>query len=128
METLTTNGIKISVESSYQSDQSKPIQQQYVFSYEITIENKSSHTVQLLRRHWFIFDSAGIRREVEGEGVIGQQPILKPGELHRYTSWCPLFSGMGKMHGVYSMVRLTDDASFKVRVPEFTMIAPTFLN
>lgn len=128
METLTTNGIKISVENYYQPNQSKPEQNQYVFAYNINIENKSTHTVQLLRRHWHIFDAIGERREVMGEGVIGKQPILKPGESHSYTSWCPLVSGIGKMHGTFSMIRLTDDARFEVEVPEFKMIEPPKLN
>lgn len=128
METLTTNGIKISVENYYQPNQSKPEQNQYVFAYNINIENKSTHTIQLLRRHWYIFDAIGERREVMGEGVIGKQPILKPGESHSYTSWCPLVSGIGKMHGTFSMIRLTDDARFEVEVPEFKMIEPPKLN
>ena len=128
METLTTNGIKISVETYYQASQSKPADNQYIFAYHIKIENKSPHTVQLLKRHWYIFDAIGQRREVEGEGVIGKQPILKPGEFHGYTSWCPLASGMGKMHGTFSMIRLTDDARFEVLVPEFKMVEPAKLN
>ena len=128
METLITKGIKISVVSKYQASQSRPVHNQYVFAYQITIENQSNHTVQLLRRHWYIFDASGMRREVEGDGVIGKQPILHPGESHQYTSWCPLFSGMGKMHGTYLMESQLDQSRFEVLVPEFQMIAPPKLN
>ncbi|MEM8908326.1 MAG: Co2+/Mg2+ efflux protein ApaG [Bacteroidota bacterium] len=128
METLTTKGIKVSVKVQYQSNQSRPVHNQYVFAYQIIIENKSPETVQLLRRHWHIFDSCGMRREVEGDGVIGKQPILRPGESHRYTSWCPLFSGLGKMHGTYLMERQADQTQFEVGVPVFHMVAPSIMN
>lgn len=128
METLTTKGIKISVAVRYQSSQSRPAHNQFVFAYQITIENLGEHTVKLLRRHWHIYDTCGMRREIEGEGVIGKQPILRPGELHQYTSWCPLFSGMGKMWGGYLMESQLDQSRFKVRIPEFQMIAPSKLN
>ena len=128
METLITKGIKISVETEYQPHQSKAEKNHFIFAYNIHIENKSTHTVQLLRRHWFIFDAIGQRREVEGEGVIGEQPILKSGETHSYKSFCPLFSGVGKMHGTFTMIRLTDDVVFKVVVPEFKMMIPSKMN
>lgn len=128
METLTTKGIKISVKVRYQTSQSRPVHNQYVFAYQVTIENKSEDTVQLLRRHWYIFDSCGMRREVEGDGVIGKQPILRPGESHQYTSWCPLFSGFGKMHGTYLMQQQNDSSTFEVGVPVFHMIAPSKMN
>ena len=82
METLITQGIKVSVLPSYQAAYSRPAQNRYIFAYHITIENQSTDTVQLLRRHWFIWDSNGTIREVEGEGVIGQQPVLDPGQKH----------------------------------------------
>ena len=128
METLTTKGIKVSVESFYQETQSRPLDRKYVFAYRITIENGSRYTVQLLRRHWHIVDSNDQRREVEGEGVIGQQPVLAPGESHQYVSWCPLTSEIGKMYGTYLMVRPEDQRTFDVRIPEFKLIAPFKLN
>lgn len=128
IETKITKGIKVSVSSRYQSDQSKPAQGQHVFAYQVTIENQSPHTVQLLKRHWYIFDACAIRREVEGDGVIGEQPVLKPGESHSYQSWCPLQSGIGTMGGYYTMVRITDDSNFKVEVPKFNMMAASMLN
>lgn len=128
MATQITRGIKISVEGQYHPEQSKPERNQYVFGYQVEIENQSSHTVQLLRRHWYIFDACAVRREVEGEGVIGEQPILKPGEIHRYSSWCPLISGIGTMHGNFTMLRVTDDSEFKVAVPKFSLAAPVLMN
>ncbi|MFN7116892.1 MAG: Co2+/Mg2+ efflux protein ApaG [Saprospiraceae bacterium] len=128
METLITRGIKVSVETQYQPAYSRPLEMKYVFSYHITIENMSEETVQLLRRHWYIFDSNGVIREVEGEGVIGKQPILHPGESHEYASWSPLMTEMGKMYGFYLFVRQSDDEQFKVQIPEFQLLAPFKLN
>ena len=100
----------------------------YVFTYRISIENNSQHTVQLLRRHWYIHDANTLVREVEGEGVVGQQPVLEAGESHEYVSGCNLKSGMGKMYGNYLMERVIDGKKFKVKIPEFTMFAPFKLN
>lgn len=128
METLTTNGIKISVETFYQKDYSRPLENKYIFAYRIYIENKSNHVVRLIRRHWFIKDSSGAVREVEGEGVIGKQPILSPGESHQYISWSPLTSDIGKMYGTYLMLNKDNNTEFKVSIPEFKLIAPFKLN
>ena len=125
METLTTQGIKVSVEPFYLPKESLPVQQRYVHAYRITIENKSQHTVQLLSRHWYIFESNGVLREVKGEGVVGQQPILEPSEKHQYTSWCPLMTDIGKMHGTFLMQRARDRFEFDVAVPMFKLIAPS---
>ncbi|MCB9284982.1 MAG: Co2+/Mg2+ efflux protein ApaG [Lewinellaceae bacterium] len=127
METLTTRGITISVETYYQEEHSRPIEQKHVFAYRITIENQSADTVQLLRRHWYIFDSIGLTREVEGEGVIGQQPVLQPSESHQYTSWCPLMTEIGKMYGTFLMEK-EDGTTFRARIPEFQLIAPQKMN
>jgi len=123
METTTTNGIRISVETFYQAEHSRPLEQKFVFAYRITIENNSPETVQLLRRHWFIFDSNGLKREVEGEGVVGLQPVLDPNESHQYTSWCPLMTEIGKMNGAFLMQR-SSGAVFEARIPEFHLVAP----
>ncbi len=128
MGTLTTKGIKISVATAYHKEHSEPAKHKYIFSYRIRIENESPHTVQLLRRHWFIFDANGGHREVEGEGVIGQKPVLQPGEMHEYVSWCPLITGIGKMKGNYLMQREMDQEEFLVPIPEFQLIVPAFLN
>jgi ApaG protein len=125
--TCISNGIKISVETFYQVEHSRPMENKYIFAYRITIENMGAYTVQLMRRHWFIHDSNGIVREVEGEGVIGQQPILVSQGVHQYVSWCHLFADMGKMKGHYTFAR-EDGELLKVDIPEFQMCAPFKLN
>ena len=128
MVTQITEGIKISVIVEYQSEFSIPEQFHYVFTYKVTIENRSEYTIQLQRRHWYIFDGAYNCNEVEGEGVVGQTPVLEPGECHKYVSGCNLKSGIGKMFGTYLMERMVDGKRFKVIIPEFVMIAPVLLN
>lgn len=128
MVTEITNGVKVSVETLYRGDQSNPELFHHVFSYQVRIENRSDQTVQLLRRHWFIYDSNLTIREIEGEGVVGEQPVLEPGQSHTYTSGCNFHTDMGKMHGTYQMMRLTDDTLFDVIIPEFVMIVPYRLN
>ncbi|GAB3200616.1 ApaG protein [Pontibacter aydingkolensis] len=128
MDTKTTEGVKVTVTTNYLPDYSSPVQQHYVFAYKISIENNSEFTVKLLRRHWYIHDATGIVREVEGEGVVGQQPTLEPGESHEYVSGCNLKTGMGKMRGTYLMERLVDGKKFDVTIPEFNLIVPYKLN
>ena len=100
----------------------------FFFAYKIIIENNSEFTVKLLRRHWYIYDSNAVVREVEGEGVVGQQPVLEPGESHEYVSGCNLKTGIGKMRGTYTMERLVDGSLFTVNIPEFVLIVPYKLN
>jgi len=128
MVTEITQGIKVSVETEYQPAYSSPSQHHFVFTYRITIENQSEYTIQLMRRHWNIYDAGYMMREVEGEGVVGQQPVLEPGQLHQYVSGCNLKSGIGKMVGTYQMERVVDGTKMLVNIPEFTMIAPLRLN
>ncbi len=119
-----TQGVKVTVETEYQPAYSSPSQYHYVFTYRITIENQSEFTVQLLRRNWHISDAGFASREVEGEGVVGQQPVLEPGQSHQYVSGCNLKSGIGKMVGSYLMERVIDGQQFRVNIPAFTMVAP----
>ena len=128
MITEITHGVKVSVETFYQQEYSSPSQHHYVFTYKILIENFSAYTVQLLRRHWFIYDANGVLREVEGEGVVGQQPVLEPGQVHEYVSGCNLKTELGKMKGTYMMERVMDGDRFKVNIPEFVMAVPYKLN
>lgn len=128
MVTEITKGVKVTVETEYQPEYSSPSQYHYVFTYRITIENNSPYTVKLLRRHWFIHDAATVVREVEGEGVVGQQPIIEPGQQHKYVSGCNLKSGLGKMYGTYLMEKVVDGNEFFVNIPEFSMVAPFRLN
>ncbi|MBL7884520.1 MAG: Co2+/Mg2+ efflux protein ApaG [Bacteroidia bacterium] len=126
--TEITHGIKISVEAKFQPDHSVIEQRHFLFSYRITIENASEYTVQLLSRHWDIFDSSGDYDIVEGEGVVGEQPVLEPGESFEYESACSLTTDMGKMKGTYLMERKVDKAKFHVNIPEFELIIPQRLN
>lgn len=126
MVTSITYGVKISVETFYQPELAS--RGEHVFAYRITIENKSEHTVQLLRRHWFIYDGIGTWREVEGEGVVGETPVIKPGQMHQYVSGCHLLAPAGKMYGTYQMVRTFDGMFFDVTIPEFHMVAPFLMN
>jgi len=128
MATQITAGVKVSVETVYQPEYSNPENQHYMFAYKITIENLGDYSIQLLRRHWYIFDSNGTRREVEGDGVVGLQPVIEPGELHEYVSGCNLKSDMGTMEGDYQVMREMDGSLFDVKIPKFMLIAPHRLN
>jgi ApaG protein len=128
MTTEVTEGIQITVNSFYRAEFSNPLKNNFLFTYRVTIENTSNDTVQLISRHWYIFDSNANPYEVEGEGVIGFQPILLPGDVHEYESACELTSEIGSMHGTYTMQRQLDDSLFEVNVPKFEMIAPMKLN
>ena len=126
MVTSITQGVKVSVETFYQQEFAN--KGEYVFAYRITIENKSEHTVQLLRRHWYIYDGIGTWREVEGEGVVGETPVIAPGHIHQYVSGCHLLAPAGKMHGSYLMMRTLDGMYIDVTIPEFHMVASFVLN
>jgi len=126
-ETKTTEGVKISIYSYYEAPSSRPHNQVFAFSYVVEIENNSPFEIQLLRRYWIIKDANGDVKEVEGPGVIGKTPILKPGQSHSYSSWSPIPTPIGKMAGYYTMKRRMDGSSFKAYIPEFQLIAD-FLN
>lgn len=128
MVKTTTHNIEISAEVKYWPHYSNPKENHYFFIYFIAIENKSEYSVQLLRRHWFIFDSIGDNREVEGEGVVGELPVLEPGEKFNYNSGCNLVSDMGYMKGYYTMVKLVDGKEFTVDIPKFELIVPAKMN
>ncbi|CAN5746078.1 Co2+/Mg2+ efflux protein ApaG [soil metagenome] len=123
-----SEGITVSVETFYQPDYSNPANGEYMFAYRITIENSNSYPVKLLRRHWYIYDATGDLREVEGEGVIGVQPIIEPGEKYQYVSGCNLRTEMGKMYGTYSMENINNNKPFAVSIPAFEMIVPFKMN
>ena len=123
-----TKGVKITVRTNFQPAYSRPEMSHYLFTYKILIENKSEYSVQLLRRHWYIFDSNGEHREVEGDGVVGQQPVLMPNEIYEYESACNLTTDIGKMSGVYETIRIIDKETFNVEIPEFKLIATQRLN
>ena len=128
MVTYTTDGVKVSVETIYQPEYSNPANYHFMFAYKVNIENTGSYAVRLLSRHWYIFDSNGAKREVEGEGVVGVQPIIEPGDSHEYVSGCNLKTDMGNMKGQYRMMRLLDNTFFDVQIPEFYLITPYRMN
>ena len=118
-----TEGIRVRVEPRYSLADSDPADQTFVFSYHIEMENEGSIPAQLLFRHWHIHDSAGEDTEVDGEGVVGEQPFLDPGDSHRYRSYCVLRSPAGYMEGYYTFVRPGGER-FRVDVPRFHLTAP----
>ncbi len=118
----TTEDITVTVRPVYLDGQSDMIQKKFVFAYFIRIENNSREKVQLLRRHWIINHSTGKVEEVDGEGVIGKQPVLAPGQAHEYNSYCVLESFEGTMEGTYLMRRPTGE-TFKVVIPRFVLRA-----
>lgn len=124
MNSLISEGVEVSVETFYQPDYSNPLQSEYMFAYRITLENHNSFAVKLHRRYWEIFDSNGSHREVEGEGVVGVQPVIAPGESYQYVSGCNLRTEMGKMKGNYQMENMSSKTFFRVDIPSFEMIVP----
>lgn len=128
MVSLVSNGIKVSVETFYQESQSNPVANQYVFAYRISIENHNSFPIKLLSRIWYIFDSNNDRKEVEGEGVVGLQPVINSGNSFQYVSACHLSTEMGRMLGYYWFENQDDMSRFEVKIPAFEMIAPLKLN
>ena len=126
--TATTEGIRITVHPVYLDGQSDVQQRKFIFAYFIRIENHSTQTVQLTRRHWFIKHSTGRIEEVEGEGVVGMQPVIEPGNRHQYVSGCNIKSDLGKMYGYYIMEQLIDGKEIKVTIPSFNLIVPYLLN
>ncbi|OIR12012.1 protein ApaG [mine drainage metagenome] len=128
MVTTTSEGIQISVETFYQFDYSNPLNHEFMFAYRITIENHNTFTVKLLKRQWFIFDSNGEHREVDGEGVVGVQPVLKPAERFQYVSGCNLKTEMGRMQGYFTMENQNSKETFAVKIPAFEMIVPAKMN
>lgn len=128
MVTRTTQGITVSVAVFYQTRQSRPALSQYVFAYQVTIENGTPHTLQLLRRQWHIWQSDGVVRQVSGDGVIGQQPVLAPGQSYQYVSACQLQTEFGKMWGNYTLQTVLDRQAIVADIPVFQMVVPYKLN
>ncbi|HEC90990.1 MAG TPA: Co2+/Mg2+ efflux protein ApaG [Alphaproteobacteria bacterium] len=119
----TTRDVRISVDPVYLEDQSEPKEHRYIWAYHVMIENKGRETIQLLTRHWRITDAAGNVHEVDGEGVLGEQPILGPGDFFEYTSGTPLATPSGFMDGTYHMESETG-CSFDVVIPAFSLDSP----
>ncbi len=128
MPSIITHGIEISVITHYYAEQSNPHLNQYFFVYQITITNKSDYTMQLLRRHWDITDGFGMKRTVEGDGVVGETPVIEPNESYSYTSGCDFTTEVGKMSGYYTMQKMVNSNEVDVEIPEFIMSLPAKLN
>ena len=119
--------LDVQVETAYVSEHSEPDEDRFVFAYTITLVNRGSVSAQLISRHWFITDADNRTEEVEGEGVVGEQPVLKPGEGFRYTSGAVIETPVGTMHGTYQMVA-EDGRAFDATIPRFILSAPRTLH
>lgn len=123
----TTNGIRVQVTTMYMPDRSAPREGKFLFAYHITISNNGDETAQLLRRHWIITDAEGDVQEVRGDGVVGEQPVIQPGNSYEYTSYCDLKTNVGTMQGSYTMVRPGGE-TFDAQISPFTLAVPNALN
>ena len=122
-----THDIRVEVLSKYSPENSHPAQDDWVFTYTVRITNQGTDTVQLLSRHWIITDGFGNTREVKGPGVVGEQPVLEPGEWFKYSSWCPLKTPTGSMRGTYQMARAGGE-QFDVEIAPFALKARYAVN
>lgn len=122
-QSATTRGITVRVSVSYLPEQSEPQRGRWFWAYHIRIENEGDQPVQLLTRHWIITDGRGARHTVEGEGVVGEQPLIEPGASYDYVSGCPLATPTGAMQGSYQMIA-ADGVGFDVAIPKFALTAP----
>src|SRR5713226_6370730 len=127
MSSAVTRGIRVTVKSQYLQERSSPASGQYAFAYTVRIANEGSETAQLRSRHWIITDGDGKVQEVRGDGVVGAQPVLRPGQQFEYTSWCVLPTPHGSMHGSYQMVRENGD-EFDAQIAPFPLALPYSLN
>jgi ApaG protein len=125
-EVAETRGILVRVSVSYLPEQSEPQRGRWFWAYHIRIENESDMSVQLLTRHWIITDGRGAQHSVEGEGVVGEQPMIAPGGSFDYVSGCPLSTPTGSMMGSYQMLG-EDGSGFDVAIPKFTLLAPAVM-
>ena len=123
----TTRGIRVRVQSRYVPERSQPAHNEWFFIYTIRISNEGTEPAQLISRHWIITDANGHVEEVKGPGVVGQQPLLAPGESFEYTSACPLRTQFGTMHGTYQMVTDTE-AGFNAEIAPFSLAEPHAIN
>lgn len=123
MNSATTGGITVSVETAYIEKDSDPDNQYFVWAYRIKIENNSANTVQLMSRHWKITDALGRQQEVKGAGVMGEQPVLAPGASFSYSSGTPLQTPSGFMRGTYAM-RADNGREFDIEIPAFSLDCP----
>lgn len=128
MDTKITKGVEVAVEATYQEEFSKPSEDQFVYAYRVIIHNFSNELVQVKGRHLFVTDSSGEKREVIGEGVVGEKPVINSMDYYEYVSACNLKSEIGKIGGYYTVQNLKTKQNFKVAIPEFDLVAPQILN
>ena len=128
MSIATTNNIQVSVNVTFNENHSDIRHENFIFIYQIQIQNQNDFQVQLLTREWFIFDSLDQPKIVKGEGVVGEQPIIEPGETYCYSSNCLLNSTIGFMQGVYTFKKSNNDELITVLIPKFSLIFPHILN
>jgi len=122
-----TRGIRVEVLSRYAAENSHPQHGQWVFEYTVRITKQAAETVQLISRHWIITDATGHNQEVKGPGVVGNQPVLAPGESFKYSSWCPLETPVGMMRGTYQMMDAAGE-QFDIEIAPFGLKAPYSVN
>lgn len=127
MSDTTTRGIRVQVESFYEEERSSPEESYYFFAYQVRISNEGEETAQLISREWIITDAQGQEQRVQGPGVVGEQPVLRPGDLFEYTSFCPLPTPVGTMHGTYQMVT-PDGERFDAVIAPFSLATPHAVN
>jgi ApaG protein len=127
MSDTTTRGIRVQVRSFYDEERSSPEENYYFFAYQVRISNVGGETAQLVSREWFITDGNGETERVQGPGVVGEQPVLAPGDAFEYTSFCPLQTPVGSMHGTYRMV-LQDGEAFEAEIAPFSLAVPHAVN
>jgi ApaG protein len=125
--TAVTRSVRIDVTSRFVPERSDPDSSEWFFAYTVRITNDGADTVQLVSRHWIITDAEGRQQEVRGPGVVGEQPMLRPGETFEYTSACPLSTSVGSMHGAYQMVTSGGDR-FDAAIAAFTLSEPYAMN
>ncbi|HSR49808.1 MAG TPA: Co2+/Mg2+ efflux protein ApaG [Acidobacteriota bacterium] len=127
MSDTTTQGVRVQVNSYYVEERSSPTNNLYFFAYKVVITNQGDETVQLINREWVITDFNGKVERVQGPGVVGEQPVLQPGESFDYTSFCPLTTPFGSMEGHYEMI-LDNGSTFKARIAPFSLSPPYAVN
>jgi len=127
MSDTTTRGIRVQVETFYDEERSSPQESYYFFSYHVRISNVGTETAQLVSREWFITDGNGDTQRVQGPGVVGEKPVLAPGEEFEYSSFCPLTTPVGAMQGSYRMV-LQNGESFEAEIDPFSLAVPHAVN
>jgi len=127
MSEAVTRGIRVEVMASYSAENSNPLLDNWVFQYTVRITNQGAETVQLVSRHWIITDGGGHAEEVKGPGVVGEQPMLAPGQSFQYSSWCPLKTPTGRMHGSYQMARASG-SQFDIAIAPFALKARYTVN